>query len=309
MRLLAAAATLILLAVPTAAQAAGAFGDQGGFYSVLALGQGETVNAAEFAQSQLTGSPPPSFVNQLDMYSGVSRGADGLTLDTLTNYWKPSSFRTADEDNGGGTETPKAGVKIVRDARFQVPRIYGDTRSDVMWGAGYATAEDRLFLMDAISRIAVGRSAELLGSSALADDSAQLGHQAVSDEDLVKQFDALKDQGPAARRAHQDYLDYIAGINAYIDAARTDPSKLPAEYPALGLQPPTWTVAKSLQEAVYLIAQFTSNGGDELKTAELMSAFRKRFGKRWRGRYEDFRSAEDPDTSTVSHTRFPSDRP
>src|SRR3954468_9347750 len=195
MRLLAAAATLAALVMPSAAHAASAFGDEGGFYSVLGLGQGETVNAAEFAQTQLTGNPPPSFVNQFDMYSGVSRAADGLTLDTLTNYWKPSSFRTADEDNGGGTETPKAGVRIVRDARFKVPRIYGDTRSDVMWGAGYATAEDRLFLMDAIARMAVGRSAELLGSSALADDSAQLGHQAVSDADLLKQFDALKDQG------------------------------------------------------------------------------------------------------------------
>jgi acyl-homoserine lactone acylase PvdQ len=309
MRSLVTAVVVAVLTVPAAAQAAGAFGDQGGFYSVLALGQGETVNAAEFAQSQLTGNPPPSFVNQLDMYSGVSQHADELTLDTLTDYWKPSSFRTADEDAGGGTETPKAGVKIVRDARFRVPRIYGETRSDVMWGAGYATAEDRLFLMDAISRIAVGRSAELLGSSALADDSAQLGHQAVSDEDLVKQFDALSEQGPLAQRAHQDYLDYIAGINAYIDEARSDPSKLPAEYPALGLTPPTWTVAKSLQEAVYLIAQFTSNGGDELKTADMMDAFRKRFGKRWRKPYADFRSAEDPETSTVSHVRFRSDRP
>src|SRR4051794_7537574 len=129
MRLVTVAAALTLLAAAPAAQAAGAFGDQGGFYSVLALGQGETVNAAEFAQYELTGNPPPSFTNQLDMYSGVSRGADDLTVDTLTKYWKPSSFRTAEEDNGGGTETPKAGVRIVRDARFKVPRIYGATRS------------------------------------------------------------------------------------------------------------------------------------------------------------------------------------
>src|SRR4051795_5689809 len=310
MRLLPAAAALALLIATPAAHAAGAFGDQGGFYSVLALGQGETVNAAEFAQSQLTGNPPPSFTNQLDMYSGVSRGADGLTLDTLTNYWKPSSFRTADEDNGGGTETPKAGVRIVRDARFQVPRIYGDTRSDVMWGAGYATAEDRLFLMDAIRRLAEGRSAEILGASAIGADSDQLGHQDVPDSELIDQFNRLPEtMGAEGVQAKQDYLDYIDGINAYIDAARTDPTKMPAEYPALGLSLPTWRLADSLQEALYLIAQFTSNGGGELHTAQLMSDFQARFGRRWRAVYDDFRQAEDPETTTVVPKRFPSDRP
>src|SRR3954468_15842287 len=302
-------AVALLVAAP-AARAEGPYGDQGGFFSVLALGQGQTVNAAGLATYELTGKPPPSFVNQYDMYSGVSRGADTLTTGTLDRYWKPSSFRTPQADNGGGTESPRPGVTIVRDARFRVPRIYGTTRSDVMWGAGYAIAEDRLFLMDAIHRIAEGRSTELLGKSALADDSAQLGHQDVTDQELVDQFNALpQTMGPEGAQAKQDYLDYIDGINAYIDATRTDPTKLPAEYPALGLSPPTWTLADSLQEAVYLIAQFTSNGGDELKTAELMSAFRKRFGKRWKRPYDDFRSAEDPQTSTVSHVRFTSDRP
>src|SRR5205085_2200859 len=101
---------VVALGAGPAARADGPYGDQGGFYSVLALGQGQTVNAADLAAYELTGNPPPSFVNQFDMYSGVSRGADTLTAATLTRYWKPSSFRTPDQDNGGGTETPRAGV-------------------------------------------------------------------------------------------------------------------------------------------------------------------------------------------------------
>src|SRR3954467_9200176 len=257
--ILAAAFTLTLA---PAAHADGPYGDAGGFYSVLGVGQGQTTSAADLAQYELTGAPPPSFVNQLDMYSGVSRGADTLTTGTLTRYWKPSSFRTPDTDNGGGTESPRAGGTIVRDARFRVPRIYGATRSDVMFGAGYATAEDRLFLMDAIHRIAEGRSTELLGKSALGDDSAQLGHQDVPDQELVDQFNRLPEtMGPEGAQAKQDYLDYIAGINAYIDEARRDPTTIAPECPPLGLSPPAWRVADSLQEAVYLIAQFTSNGG------------------------------------------------
>ena len=81
---------LILLTLVAAAAAAapanadGPYGDAGGFYSVLGVGQGQTVNAVDLAQYELTGAPPPSFVNQLDMYSGVSRGADSLTVGTLT---------------------------------------------------------------------------------------------------------------------------------------------------------------------------------------------------------------------------------
>jgi acyl-homoserine lactone acylase PvdQ len=292
------------------AHAAGPYGDAGGFYSVLGVGQGQTVNAADLAAYELTGNPPPSFTNQLDMYSGVTRGADSLTVGTLDHYWKHSSFRTPDEDNAGGTEHPKAGVTIVRDARFRVPRIYGESRSDVMWGAGYATAEDRLFLMDAIRRIAEGRSAELLGSSAIADDSAQLGHQDTTDQELTDQFDRLPAvAGPDGAQGRQDYIDYVAGINTYIDEARTDPTKMPAEYPALGLTPPTWRIADTLQEALYLIAQFTANGGGELTTAQLMSDFQARFGRKWRPVYEDFRRAEDPESTTVTPRRFPSDRP
>src|SRR2546423_15504086 len=84
---------------------------------------------------------------------------------------------------------------------------------------------------------------------------------------------------------------------------------MPVEYPALGLKPPTWRLADSLQEAVYLIAQFTSNGGDELKTARLMADFQAHFGRKWRAVYEDFRRAEDPESVTVTPQRFPSDRP
>src|SRR5919206_473859 len=50
----------------------------------------------DLASYELTNKPPPSFVNQLDMYAGLSRGVDTLTEGTLTRYWKRSSFRTPD---------------------------------------------------------------------------------------------------------------------------------------------------------------------------------------------------------------------
>ena len=38
----------------------------------------------------------------------------------------------------------------MRDKAFGVPHIYATTRGGVMFGAGYAGAEDRLFLMDVL---------------------------------------------------------------------------------------------------------------------------------------------------------------
>ena len=49
----------------------------------------------------------------------------------------------------GAEETPKAGVRIVRD-EYGVPAVYGDTEDDMWWGMGYAIAQDRLFQIEAV---------------------------------------------------------------------------------------------------------------------------------------------------------------
>ena len=46
--------------------------------------------------------------------------------------------------------SPRPGVRIVRDKAHNVPHVSGDTRADTMFGAGYATAQDRLFFMDVL---------------------------------------------------------------------------------------------------------------------------------------------------------------
>src|SRR3954447_920340 len=266
MRVLAAVVAVLLSAAAPAAAADAP--DVGGFHSVLGVGQGQTVNASDLAANQATGAVPPSFVNQLAMYSGVSRIASTLTASTLDRGWKDSGFKP--QSAPGAVESPRAGVTIVRDPTYRVPRVYGVTRADAMFGAGYATAEDRLFLMDALRHTAEASTVELLGPSAAPADAAAITHQDFSPEELQRQFDELPALGPEAAEGRQDVLDYIAGINAYIEEARHDLSKLPAEYPALGVTPKPWTVPDTAAVAIYLVAQFTSNGGDERKDAALL---------------------------------------
>jgi acyl-homoserine lactone acylase PvdQ len=47
-------------------------------------------------------------------------------------------------------ESPRSDVTIEHDKEFGVPHIYASTRVGLMFGAGYAGAEERLFLMDVL---------------------------------------------------------------------------------------------------------------------------------------------------------------
>ena len=138
----------------------------------------------------------------------------------------------------------------------------------------------------------------------------QLTDQDFSDEELTAQFNKLDERfGAAGARTQADILAYIDGINARIDEVKANPNEMPAEYPALGATPESWTVSDTAAMAVLLVTQFTvSNGGEEVN-AEMQQAFRKRFGSGWRAPYRDLREAEDPEAYVVAKRPFLSDRP
>jgi acyl-homoserine lactone acylase PvdQ len=56
-------------------------------------------------------------------------------------------------------------VTIVRDRSFGIPHIYGDTRAGAVFGAGYAGAEDRLFLMDVLRHTGRAQLSSFIGGS------------------------------------------------------------------------------------------------------------------------------------------------
>lgn len=307
-----AAATLLLSASPGSAAGGsggpqGAFvKDAGGFHSVLAYGQGQTINAADLAAYEATGTPPSNFTDQTGLYNAVITRQP--TSDSeLSRYYKDSSFSVP---TGGRTETPVAGATIIRDPAHSVPHIYADSRDAGMFATGYATAEDRLFLMDVLRRTAEGSTAELLGPSAVPSDSAALGQFDLSPQELTAEVMRLpQDEGAEGARGLADLQQYVAGINAYINQTRTDPTKLPAEYLALGTTPRSWTLADTAAEAYLLIAQFTVAGDGEEKQADILARLQKRLGPvRGQQVYDDLRRLEDPATPVTTTQRFPSDR-
>ena len=67
---------------------------------------------------------------------------------------------------------------------------------------------------------------------------------------------------------------YVAGVNQYIREARTDPSKLPAEYPALGKMPADWKATDTVAIASLIGGIFGKGGGGEAKAAQALLAAR-----------------------------------
>lgn len=63
----------------------------------------------------------------------------------------------------------KARIDIVRDT-YGVPHIYGQTDHDIMFGLGYAHAQDRLWQMSILRRTAQGKLSEIFGIRTLASD-------------------------------------------------------------------------------------------------------------------------------------------
>jgi acyl-homoserine lactone acylase PvdQ len=281
----------------------------GQFRSVLAQGEGQSASAADVAANQATGAVPSRFTDQQPLYVGVMPHAKTLTSGDLDTYYKNTTFGQMP----GGIDTvsePRPGALIFRDKRFGMAHIYAGNRYDLMFATGYASAQERLFLMDALRRTAKGTLAGLTGPSAAHGDAQQLTDQDFSDAELTAQFNNVpKRWGAEGQRAHADILAYVDGINARIDEVNANPTEMPAEYAALGTKPEHWTVSDTAAEATLLVTQFTvSNGGEEVN-ALLQQAFKKRFGKSWRKRYNDLREAQDPEALTVSRTRSPSDNP
>ncbi|MCW2501470.1 MAG: Penicillin amidase, partial [Frankiales bacterium] len=299
-----ALALLLATAGPGSAQAPAFVDDGGGFHSVLAYGQGQTANVLDLARNQADGTVPPSFTSQAGLYDRV---ITGQPTSDLSGYYKDASFARIE----GTSEIPTSGATIVRDTTHRVPHIYGETRSAAMFAVGYATAQDRLFLMDVLRRTAQGSTAELLGPSAVPADSAALGQFDLSPAELTAEVMRLpQDEGAAGARGLADLQQYVAGINAWIAKTRLDPTLLPAEYPALGALPRDWTLADTAAEAYLLIAQFTVSGDGEHRQADVLARLQQRLGAtKGQQVYDDLRHLEDPTAPVTADRPFPSDRP
>lgn len=282
----------------------------GQVYSVLPPGANGLVDATALLRFELTGTRPPGSQDQLTQYAALLYGYPKLTDSTLSTYFNRESFgvppselvRTERPD-------PSVPVKIYRD-RQDVPHVYGQTDEATEFGAGWAGAEDRLFIMDALRHYGEGTLSSFVGPSCADErmDHDQLVVAAYTPEDRQAQVDAIaRSHGTQGARFARLLHSYVAGINAYIRATLTDPRLLPADYAAAVGPPQPWQDSDVIAIASLIGGLLGKGGGNEVANAALVQYLDKQLGKAQAPRaFAAFRAQNDPAApTTILDKAFP----
>jgi len=233
---------------------------------------------------------PPTSTDQLKLYDGLTPLFDKVGDGDLRRYFKSARFGL--EGTSTRVERPRSGLRIVRD-RWDVPHVYGQTRGDVMFGAGWVTAADRGLLMNLLR--GPGRISAIdapgLNAFVLATSARQFISSAQTEAFLAAQVGVLRRAGPAGRQMLADVDGYVAGINAH-NRAR-------------GLQITPWTRNDVIAISTLIGAVFGAGGGDEARRSQFLSALQSRLGPE-QGRivWDDLREQQDPETPVSVQRSF-----
>jgi penicillin amidase len=146
---------------------------------------------------------------------------------------------------------------------YGVPHIYANSQKDAMTALGYVHAQDRLWQMELMRRIAPGRLSELFGNKALANDKFFAGIGI--DENSEKAIAQLEKNSETYKLS----MAYVDGINQYIENGKT-----PLEFRLVGVKKEKYTL-----KDVYNIFGFMSfSFAMAQKTDPLLTDIRDKFG-------------------------------
>ncbi|MFF0163473.1 penicillin acylase family protein [Streptomyces sp. NPDC005263] len=285
---------------------------------ILPPGQNGNATLAQILLNQAFGSQPEHAEDQLAPYANLAKGYPSLTNTTINNFFNDASFGVP-ADQVASTVKPagRSDVTIVRDKKTGVPHITGTTRYGTEFGAGYAAAQDRLWLMDVFRHVGRG---QLTGFAGGAPSNQGLEQEfwrnaPYTEADLQAQIDnAVASAGDRGQQALGDVNAYVAGINAYIDAsdsART----FPGEYVLTGHKD-SITNAGTIDHfkttdlvalASVIGSLFGSGGGGEVNNAISLLAAQQKYGvEQGTQVWESFRERNDPEAVlTVKDGSFP----
>jgi acyl-homoserine lactone acylase PvdQ len=303
------------LAAPAPAASAAAVADHCGnrCSDILPPGQNGNATLAQILLHQAFGSRPAHSADQLGPYANLATGYPSLTDATLGSFFNDASFGVP-ADQVASTLRPagRTDVTIVRDKKTGVPHITGTTRYGTEFGAGYAAAQDRLWLMDVFRHVGRGRLTPFAGGAPSNQGLEQefWRNAPYTEADLQAQIDsAVARGGERGRQALADVNAYVDGINAYI-AASDSGRYFPGEYVLTGHKD-SITNAGAIERfkptdlialASVVGSLFGAGGGGEVNNALSLLAAQQKYGVVEGTRvWESFRMRNDPEAVLTVH--------
>jgi acyl-homoserine lactone acylase PvdQ len=229
--------------------------------------------------------------DQLPLYSGLTPLRDDVTKTDIDELFLPEDFRPIGDVQE--EETGRPGLRLIYDA-YGVPHVYGDTREDVAFGAGWTTARDRGLLLTlgrGPSRAAVADVPNLDAFSLVT--SGQSFVPSPEAEALVtKQRRLLVRTYPKkGEQIISDAQAYADGINAYWETNDID-------------QPPA-TVNDVIAVTAFIGSIFGAGGGGEAANADLLAKLEDSLGPaEGYDAWDDVMLADDPEAPTTIKRRF-----
>lgn len=275
---------------------------------ILPAGENGLVNAHDLGTYAAQGARPANSEDQIAPYTGLIYHSSGLTDANLHDSYIDESFGVRPSDVVR-TEHPDPAVRVViyRD-KHDIPHIYGASLEAMAYGAGFAGAEDRLFLMDVLRHYAEGDLMTLLGPACNYEsmDYQALMSKGYTRSDLQAQLDAMPKRFGAMGASLVSMIDaYVAGVNRYLTEARSDPSLMPVEYQATGATPEPWSPVDVVAIST-LIALEATGGGNEVQNAALLEYLASRLGPaNARAVFDDLKEQNDPAAPTTISRSFP----
>jgi acyl-homoserine lactone acylase PvdQ len=282
--------------------------------SILPPGENGRVNATDLLTFESSGARPSGNDDQLSMYANLLYGAPSLTDDKLNLFYHEESFGVKpDEIVRVEKPDPNVPVVIYRD-KFDIPHIYGATLQAMAFGAGYAAAEDRLFLIDVLRHYGSGTLSSFAGPTCSNEqmDHDELLLASYTDAEKQAQIDALpKKYGKLGSDLVAMGYDYINGINQYIKESRSNPNLIPADYAAIGQLPQYWRPTDIIDIASLIGGIFGRGGGGELANAALLQFLQKKYGpSEGLTLFNDLKEQNDPEApTTIVDRTFPYEIP
>lgn len=146
---------------------------------------------------------------------------------------------------------------------FGIPHIYANSEKDAMTALGYVHAQERLWQMELLRRIAPGRLSEIFGSVALQNDQFFAG---IGIEEASAKAIAKLDKNSESYKLTEAYLD---GINQYLEEGTT-----PIEFTLVGVKKQKFTIKDVYNIFGYMSFSFAM----AQKTDPLLTDIKNKYG-------------------------------